>query len=87
MRTLPAIIVIAALVAGAAYLAAEPGSVVLTWQGRRIDTSVARLALGIVLLAMLAAALFHLLRKLLGGPARLPARRGARSGGARAIAR
>ncbi|MGO8920393.1 MAG: heme biosynthesis protein HemY [Stellaceae bacterium] len=68
MRTLPAIIVIAALVAGAAYLAAEPGSVVLTWQGRHIYTSVARLALGIVLLAMLAAALFHLLRKLLGGP-------------------
>ena len=68
MRTLPAIIVIAALVAGAAYLAAEPGSVVLTWQGRHIYTSVARLALGIVLLAMLAAALFHLLRKVLGGP-------------------
>ncbi|HXY98900.1 MAG TPA: heme biosynthesis HemY N-terminal domain-containing protein [Stellaceae bacterium] len=68
MRSFPAIIIIALIVIGAAYLAAQPGSVVLTWEGRHIYTSVARLALGVVLLAMLAAALFHLLRKLLGGP-------------------
>ncbi len=68
MRALPALIVIACIVAAAAYVAAEPGSVVLTWQGRHIYTTVARLVLGVVLLAMLAAALFHLLRKLLGGP-------------------
>ncbi len=68
MRTLPALIIIACLVAAAAFIAAQPGSVVLTWEGRHIYTTVARLGFGVVLLAMLAAALFHLLRKLLGGP-------------------
>jgi HemY protein len=68
MRTLPALIAIACLVAAAAYVAAEPGSVVLTWQGRHIYTTFGRLVLGVAVLAMLAAALFHLLRKLLGGP-------------------
>ena len=68
MRTLPVLIVIALLAAGAGFLASEPGSVALTWQGWRVDTSVAVLVFGVVLLAMFAAALFHLLRKLLGGP-------------------
>ncbi len=68
MRALPALIVIALLAAGAGFLASAPGRVALTWQGWRVDTSVAVLVFGVVLLAMLAAALFHLLRKLLGGP-------------------
>jgi HemY protein len=68
MRTLPAILVIIGLVVLAAIIAAQPGTVVLTWDGRHIYTTVARLGFGVVLLAMLAAALFHLLRKLLGGP-------------------
>ncbi|HZB94146.1 MAG TPA: heme biosynthesis HemY N-terminal domain-containing protein, partial [Stellaceae bacterium] len=68
MRRLPAIIVILLVAVAAGFFASEPGSVTLTWQGWRIDTSVAVLVFGVVLLAMLAAALFHLLRKLLGGP-------------------
>jgi HemY protein len=68
MRALPAVIVIALLVAVAAFFAERPGNVSLTWQGWEVETSVAVLVLGVVVLAMLAAALFHLLRKLLGGP-------------------
>lgn len=68
MRALPILVVIALLAAGAGFLASEPGAVTLTWQGWRIDTSVAILVFGVAILAMLAAALFHLVRKLLGGP-------------------
>jgi HemY protein len=68
MRALPALIVVALLVAGAVYLAANPGSVELTWHDRVVDTSVAVLVTAVVVLGMLAAAVFHLLRKIIGGP-------------------
>jgi HemY protein len=68
MRALPALIVIALLVAASVYVADRPGSVDVVWQGWRIDTSVAVLVLAVVALAMAAAALFHILRKVLGGP-------------------
>jgi HemY protein len=68
MRALPAILVIAALIAGAVFVADRPGSVSLVWQGWRVDTSVAVLLFGVTLVAMAAALLFHLLRKLIGGP-------------------
>ncbi len=68
MRALPAIIVIAAVIAGAVFIADRPGSVALVWQGWRIDTSVTVLLFGVVSVAVAAAALFHLLRKIIGGP-------------------
>ena len=68
MRALPAVIVIGLLVAAAVYVADRPGSVEVIWQGWRVDTSVAVLVLGVVLAAMAAAALFHILRKIIGGP-------------------
>src|SRR6185437_15826931 len=68
MRALPALIVIALLVAASVYVADRPGSVAVVWQGWRIDTSVAVLVLAVVAIAMAAAALFHVLRKVLGGP-------------------
>jgi HemY protein len=68
MRLLPAIIAIALAVAGAVFIADRPGTVALVWQGWRIDTSVAVLVLGVVLVAMIAAALFHLLRLVIRGP-------------------
>jgi HemY protein len=68
MRALPAILVLAALVAGAVFIADRPGTVSLTWQGWRVDTSVAVLIFGVGLVAVVAAFLFHLLRKLLGAP-------------------
>lgn len=68
MRALPALIVIALLVAASVYVADRPGSVEVVWQGWRVDTSVAVLVLGVVAVAMAAAALFHILRKVIGGP-------------------
>lgn len=68
MRALPAIIVIALLIAGAVFVADRPGSVSLAWQGWRVDTSVAVLLFGVTLVAVVAAALFHLLRKIVGSP-------------------
>jgi len=68
MRAIPAVVVVALLVAGAVYLAANPGTVELTWHDWVVDTSVAVLVSGVVLVAMAAAAVFHLLRKIVGGP-------------------
>src|SRR6185312_14059897 len=68
MRALPALIVIALLVAASVYVADRPGSVAVVWQGWRVDTSVSVLVLAVVAIAMAAAALFHVLRKVLGGP-------------------
>ena len=55
MRALPAIIVIALLIAGAIFVADRPGDVSLVWQGWRIDTSVAVLIFGVALIAVTAA--------------------------------
>ena len=41
MRALPALIVIALVLAGVLAIAELPGRVVVVWQGWRIDTSVA----------------------------------------------
>ena len=68
MRALPAIIVIALLIAGAVFVADRPGDVSLVWQGWRVDTSVAVLIFGVVLIAVTAAALFHFLRLLIRSP-------------------
>jgi HemY protein len=68
MRALPALIIIALLVGAAVFVADRPGSVEVIWQGWRVDTSVAVLVLAIVAVAMAAAALFHILRKVIGGP-------------------
>jgi HemY protein len=68
MRALPAIVVLALAVGGAVFIADRPGTVSLVWQGWRVDTSVAVLVLGVVIVAMIAAALFHLLRLVVRGP-------------------
>jgi HemY protein len=69
MRALPALIVIALVLAGVLAIAELPGRIVVVWQGWRIDSSVAVLTLGVVILAVAAAALFHGARKIIGGPA------------------
>ncbi|HEX4113220.1 MAG TPA: heme biosynthesis HemY N-terminal domain-containing protein [Stellaceae bacterium] len=69
IRALPALIVIVILIAVAIFIADRPGSVELDWQGWRIDTNVAVLALGMGLLGMIAAGLFHFIRKLVTAPA------------------
>ena len=69
IRALPALIVIVVLIAVAIFIADRPGTVELDWQGWRVDTNVAVLALGVVLLGMIAAGVFHLLRRLVTAPA------------------
>lgn len=68
IRALPAIVVMAAIIAAAVFIADRPGSVSLAWQGWRVDTSLAVLIFGIAFVAIVAAALFHLARKIIGGP-------------------
>jgi HemY protein len=68
MRALPALIVIAALVAIAALIAEQAGTVSITWQGWAIDTSVPVLAGATLLLGLLIAISFMLLRAILGSP-------------------
>jgi HemY protein len=68
MRALPALLAFAVLVACAVFIADRPGSVAITWQGWRIDTSVAVLVLGTVVFAVGAAMLWSVLRFIIGGP-------------------
>ncbi len=87
MRSLPALIVIAILVAVAVFVTDQPGRVSILWQGWRIETSVAVLILGALAFAVAAAIAFGLLRRLIGAPrALLRARReGRRRDGYRAL--
>lgn len=68
MRALPAIVVMAIMIALAVFVADRPGSVAISWQGWRIDTSVAVMVLGTAFIAILAAALYNLLRRIIGAP-------------------
>jgi HemY protein len=56
---------------GAAWLADHPGQVALTWQGTRVETSIAVLAVGVVLLGVLLIILFEIVRLLGGAPRRI----------------
>jgi HemY protein len=68
LRTILVVAVIGLIIAGAVFVADRPGSVSLAWQGWRVDTSIAVLLFGIALIGVVAAALFHLVRKIIGGP-------------------
>ncbi len=68
MRALPAIVVIALLVAAAVFVADQPGSVAIEWQGWQVDTSVAVMALAVASVGVAAAVIYDLLRWIVGGP-------------------
>jgi HemY protein len=68
MRALPAIILMALLIAGAVFVADRPGAVSLVWEGWRVDTSVDVLVLGTALIAVITVVLFNLLRFVIRGP-------------------
>jgi HemY protein len=59
----------------AAWLADHPGRVSLIWQGVQIETSVAVLVVGLVLLGVLLVILFEILRLVRGAPRRFGQRR------------
>lgn len=68
VRVLVYLLVIAALAAGAVWLADRPGEVSILWQGYRIETSVAIAAIGVVVLAFLALVAWAIMRFVLGLP-------------------
>lgn len=59
IRILFLIVVVALVSAGGMWLADRPGAVTLNWQGWRVDTSVAFLALAVAIVAVLAAVLYR----------------------------
>lgn len=68
MRILPALIAVALLIAASVFLADRPGSVAMSWQGWRVDTSVAVLGLGLAFVALAGGWLVAMLVKLWHAP-------------------
>lgn len=75
LRVITFIIVVAALVAGAVWLADRPGAVTIVWQGWRLETSVPVLLVVLLLVMMALSLLFRLWRWLRGLPGRIAGRR------------
>ncbi len=68
MRRLPALFLIAGLVAAAVLLAEQPGNVTVVWGDTRYDMPIAVLVLGVLAGALALGVIFWLLRLVLGGP-------------------
>jgi HemY protein len=75
MRTIVALIAVAALVAAAAFFADHPGQVQIAWQDWQIDTSVGVLIIVLVLLVLLLSGLAGLVAALLRLPRTMRRRR------------
>ena len=76
LRAVVLFLVLAALAAGAAWFADNPGALTLDWRGYRIETSFAVLVLGLLLLLGVVLVAYRLWRWVLGGPAVFWASRG-----------
>ncbi|HEY0523298.1 MAG TPA: heme biosynthesis HemY N-terminal domain-containing protein [Stellaceae bacterium] len=68
MRAVPAIVILAVFVAVSLFVAENPGSVSILWQGWRVDTSLAILVLAVVALTLVVGIVFRLLRAIVFGP-------------------
>jgi HemY protein len=68
IRVVIFLLAIAALAFGAVWLADRPGDVLITWQGRHIETSVAVLAIAVGLVAALAVLVWSILRSIARSP-------------------
>jgi HemY protein len=82
IRVVLFLLLIGALAFGAVWLADRPGDVVITWLGRRVETSVMVLALAVIAIAVLTTLFWSTLRAIAGLPRsiaeRLRTRRGMR---------
>jgi HemY protein len=82
IRVVIILLAIAGLAFCAAWLADRPGEVMIVWQGRRIDTSVAMLVIAVAVVAALAVLIWSILSAVVRSPStlrqRLRARRGRR---------
>jgi HemY protein len=68
IRVVLYLIAVGLLAIGAAWLADRPGDVVITWQGRRIETSVMVLIFAVMALSTLAVMLWAIVRAILQSP-------------------
>jgi HemY protein len=68
IRVVIFLLAIGALAFGAVWLADRPGVVMIIWQGRRIDTSVAILAIAVGVVAALAVVAWSILRAIVRSP-------------------
>jgi HemY protein len=89
IRVILYLIIIAALAFGAVWLAERPGEVAITWQGRRLDTSVMVLIAAAAALAVASALAWSILYGILRAPAAIARYRRQRRGerGYRAVSR
>ena len=68
IRVVLYLVVVGLLAVGAAWLADRPGDVLITWQGRRIETSVMVLIMAVMAFATLAVMLWSIARAILRSP-------------------
>jgi HemY protein len=68
IRVVLYVLLIAALAFGAVWLADRPGDVVITWLGRRVETSVMVLALAVIAIAVLSTLFWSTLRAMASLP-------------------
>src|ERR1700675_1937496 len=80
IRVVIFLLAIAALAIGACWLADRPGEVMIIWQVRRIDTSVAVLAIAVAVVATLAVLAWSILRAVVRSPSALRQHLRARAG-------
>jgi HemY protein len=71
IRVVIFLVAIGVLALGAAWLADRPGEVAITWQGLRIETSVAVLAIAVAVVTVVALVAWTILRTILRSPAAL----------------
>jgi HemY protein len=71
IRVVLFLLAIAALALAAAWLADRPGEVAISWQGWRIETSVAVAAIAVAAVAAIAVMAWSILRRLVSAPAAL----------------
>jgi HemY protein len=75
IRVLVYLALVALVAFGAVWLAERPGDVVVTWQGRRLETSVMVLTSAALALVVAAVLAWSIIRAVVGAPARLARRR------------
>src|SRR5262245_52369751 len=82
IRVVIYLVIVGLLASAAVWLADRPGDVLITWQGRRIETSVMMLVIAVTIVAVLAVMLWTIVRAVLRAPdvlwLYLRARRGVR---------
>src|SRR5262245_42103568 len=68
IRVLVYLVIIAVLAFGAVWFAERPGDVAITWQGRRIDTSVMVLLAAVAAIAVATVMAWSILRAIVRAP-------------------